>query len=234
MDPMTADAAEISRALTAADPLTWVITGDSITHGLVHTQGGRSYPEHLHEIVRGELGRVHDVVINTAISGWRIGQLLDDFDRRVATWRPQIVTLMIGTNDCVDDGVAPFVEPTEFAASVATFVRRVREIGAIPVLQTPPAVDVPNAPERGRIAAFAQAVRDIAAAHDVILVDQFARFAEIGGERVPWGLLNDPFHPNATGHAALALELATVLGLDPQASRTLPKLRADVAAGRLG
>ena len=226
---MTADAAALTRALASDAPLTWVLTGDSITHGLVHTQGGRTYAEHVHEIVRGELGRVHDAVIDTAISGWRIVLLLEDFDRRVATWRPQVVTLMIGTNDCSDPGIAP----ADFAASLTEFVRRVRALGAIPVLQTQPAVDVPNAPERGRIADFAQAVRDVAAAEGTILVDQFARFTELGNGGVPWGLMNDPFHPNATGHAALALELATVLGLDPVGSRVLPKLRADVAAGRL-
>ncbi|MDQ4215097.1 SGNH/GDSL hydrolase family protein [Microbacterium capsulatum] len=232
---MTADADLLARALAADAPLTWVLTGDSITHGLVHTQGGRTYPEHLHEIIRGELSRVHDAVIDTAISGWRIVQLLEDFDRRVATWRPQVVTLMIGTNDCSDAGEFPVITPAEFGVSVAAFVRRVREIDAIPVLQTPPAVDVPNAPERGRIAAFAQSVRDVAAAERTILVDQYARFEELGEGGVPWGLMNDPFHPNATGHAALAIELATSLGLTPEParSRTLPKLRADVAAGRL-
>ena len=230
---MTADADVLARALSADAPLTWVLTGDSITHGLVHTQGGRTYAEHLHEIVRGELGRVHDALIDTAISGWRIVQILEHFDRRVAAWRPQVVTLMIGTNDCSDGGVFPVIAPEDFALSLTEFVQRVRALGAIPVLQTPPAVDVPNAPERGRIGAFAQAVREVAATEDTILVDQFARYAELGGGGTPWGLMNDPFHPNAAGHEALALELATALGLDPAGSRVLPKLRADVAAARL-
>ncbi|MBS1675661.1 MAG: SGNH/GDSL hydrolase family protein [Actinobacteria bacterium] len=230
---MPADADVLARALASADPLTWVLTGDSITHGVVHTQGARTYAEHLHAIVRGELGRVDDAVIDTAISGWRVVQLLEQFDRRVATWNPQIVTLMIGTNDCSDAGVFPVITPEEFGSSVAEFVRRVRGIGAIPVLLTPPVIDVANAPERARIAAFAQAIRDVAATEETVLVDQFARFTELGNGRVPWGLLNDPFHPNAAGHEALALELATVLGLDPEGSRVLPKLRAGVAAARL-
>ncbi|WP_258566992.1 hypothetical protein [Microbacterium sp. Se5.02b] len=47
--------------------------------------------------------------------------------------------------------------------------------------------------------------------------------------------MNDPFHPNATGHAALALELATALGVQPQAprSRTLPLLEGLIVGGRL-
>ena len=62
-------------------------------------------------------------------------------------------------------------------------------------------------------------MRQVAAAEDVILVDQHAHFAELGNGGVPWGLMNDPFHPSAVGHAALALELARVLGLAPQGPR---------------
>ncbi|MBO8584206.1 SGNH/GDSL hydrolase family protein, partial [Staphylococcus aureus] len=68
----TADLQRLTAALADPAPLNWLITGDSITHGLVHTQGGRSYPEHLHELIRGELARVRDIVINSAISGNRI------------------------------------------------------------------------------------------------------------------------------------------------------------------
>lgn len=236
MDPMTSDATDLRTLLDSGTPLNWVLTGDSITQGMVHTQGDRNYVEHMHALIRGDLDRVQDVVLNTGISGWRTVQLLEDFDRRVATWRPHIVTLMIGTNDCAPAG-ASGIEPAQFAASVTEFVARVREVGAIPVLQTPPSVDVPNAPERARIADFAQAVRDVAAAQNTILVDQFARFAELGAEKVngvPWSLMGDPFHPNAAGHAVLALGIAETLGLDPapERDRVLPLLRSQAAAGR--
>lgn len=230
----------LARSLAAEAPLTWVITGDSITHGLVHTQGARSYAEHLHELIRGELERRRDIMINSAISGHRVAQILDDFERRIGAWSPQIVTLMIGTNDCSTADGVPFVEPAEFGASIAAFVERVRGIGAIPVLQTPPSVDVAQDPDRGRIADFARATRRVAAAQDVILVDQLARFTALGngdvlGEgAVPWGLMNDAIHPNAAGHAALALELADALGIRPAPSRTLARLRAEVESGYLG
>lgn len=231
---MNADLQRLRAALESERPLTWVLTGDSITHGLLHTQGARNYVDHLHELIRGDMGRVQDVLINTAISGWRVVLLLEDFDRRVATWRPDVVTLMIGTNDCSDAGAFPVISPAQFAASVTEFVRRVRATGAIPVLQTQPAIDVANAPERARIAEFAQAIRDVAAEEDVILIDQFARFAELaelGAGDVPHGLLDDPFHPGDAGHAALALEIADVLGLRaPAASdRVLPDLTQRVA-----
>lgn len=228
---MTTDLTRLRTLLDEGTPVNWVCTGDSITHGLIHTQGARNYVDHLHELIRGDMSRVQDVIIDTAISGWRIVQLLEDFDRRVATWHPHIVTLMIGTNDCSTAGVFPVIEPVEFAASVTEFVARVRALGAIPVLQTQPAIDVRNAPERARIAEFAQAIRDVAAAQDVILIDQFARFAEMGRGHVndiAWGLLGDPFHPNAAGHAVLALGVAAALELAPlpERDRVLPALRA--------
>lgn len=198
------------------------------------------YVDHLHELIRGDLGRVQDAVINTAITGWRATLLLEDFDRRVAQWRPDVVTLMIGTNDCSTTWVTPDVEQSAFGESIAEFVRRVRELDAIPVLQTPPAIDLSHAPDRARIGAFAQEVRDVAEREQVILVDQHAFFTEFaegtgpGNEGMPWGLLDDAFHPNAAGHAALALELARVLGLDggAEASRVLTDLAARVAVAR--
>ena len=235
---MTADLTRL-RALISdeATPLNWVCTGDSITHGLFHTLGARNYVDHLHELIRGDLARVQDVVINTAISGWRIVLLLEDFERRVAMWKPDVVTLMVGTNDCSDAGVFPVIEPAEFAASITEFVHRVRALGAIPVLFTQPAVDPLRAPERARIGAFAQAVRDVAAAEQTILVDQFARFAAMGANHtggIPWALMNDPFHPNGAGHALLALEAAEALGLEPgpERDRVLPQLRAQLIAAR--
>ncbi|QMU96873.1 SGNH/GDSL hydrolase family protein [Microbacterium esteraromaticum] len=227
---MTTDLTRLRELLHDETPLNWVLTGDSITHGLIHTQGERNYVDHLHELIRGDLARVRDVVINTAISGWRIVQLLEDFDRRVATWRPHVVTLMVGTNDCSTGGVFPIIEPADFAASLTEFVTRVRETGAVPVLMTQPAVDVTNAPERARIADFAQALRDVADHHETILVDNFARFAELGTGRtggIPWGLMNDPFHPNATGHAVIAAEVASVLDLRPLPTQN--RVRADLA-----
>lgn len=229
---MTSDLTRLRTLLDGDTPLNWVMTGDSITHGLLHTLGERNYVDHLHELIRGDMARVQDIVINTAISGWRIVLLLEDFERRVATWKPDIVTLMIGTNDCSDAGVFPIISADEFAASITDFVHRVRALDAVPVLQTQPTIDVANAPERGRIAEFAQALRDVAAREGTILIDQFARFEQLGDGGIAHRLLNDPFHPNAAGHAVLALELARVLELTaPSASdRVLPDLA--VRAGR--
>lgn len=230
--------------LASGAPLTWVLTGDSITHGLIHTRGARNYVDHLHELIRGDLGRVHDAVINTAITGWRVDLILGDFERRVAAWCPDVVTLMIGTNDCTTEWLDPPIDVQTFTGSVAEFVHRVRVLGAVPVLQTPPTVDLLHAPDRARIDDFAQAIRDVAQREGAVLVDQHARFAEFsigtgpGNEAMAWGLLDDAFHPSAAGHALLALGLAEALGLDASdgpagpRSRVMTALSAEVAVAR--
>jgi lysophospholipase L1-like esterase len=235
---VTDDVTRVRGLLASEEPAVWVLTGDSITHGLIHTRGARSYVEHLHELIRGDLGRVRDTVINTAVTGWRIDLLLEDFAGRVERWRPDVVTLMVGTNDCSTVWVDPVVEPEAFRSAVADFVARVRARGAIPVLQTPPAIDLRHAPDRGRIGAFAEAIRAVADAEGAILADHHAAFAAFssgtgpGNEGQPWGLLDDAFHPSAAGHAALALELARALGIDRPTSRVVTDLTARVAVAR--
>ena len=81
-------------------PVTWVFTGDSITHGALHTMGWRDYPQHFAERVRWEMSRYRDVVINTGISGDRMPGLLKDADWRVYRFQPKVVSLMMGMNDC--------------------------------------------------------------------------------------------------------------------------------------
>lgn len=237
---MTNDLDQLRGALDSGAPLTWVFTGDSITHGLIHTRGERNYVDHLHEFIRGDLGRHQDVVINTAITGWRADLILEDFDRRVGQWQPSVVTMMIGTNDCTTLWLDPVIEVADFSASIHEFVRRVRAVGAIPVLQTPPTVDNLRATDRARIDEFAQSTRDVAAADGVILVDQMRAFTGLsvgtgpGNEDIAWGYLDDAIHPSAAGHAVLALELVQTLGLADigRQSAVLTDLAARVVRAR--
>ena len=47
----------------------WLFTGDSITQGAAHIGEARSYPQLFEEWIRYQMGRSHDFVVNTAISG---------------------------------------------------------------------------------------------------------------------------------------------------------------------
>lgn len=94
------------------DQATWVFTGDSITHGVYHTHGMRSWVELVHERIRWELDRIRDIVVNTGVSGWTAGQVVADYVHLVQRFRPDVVSLSLGTNDALAGpaGLTPFAE----------------------------------------------------------------------------------------------------------------------------
>ena len=147
---------ELRARARASDPILWVFLGDSITHGALHTFGWRDYTEIFAERVRFELGRQGDLVLNAAYSGYTAPRLASELDHRCLRFRPQVVSIMIGTNDA-KAGPAGL---TEFETTLTDMVRRVQtEIGAHIILQTPPPIDTRNAPERESLPRYAEAMR---------------------------------------------------------------------------
>lgn len=223
--PGAARAAEPSAALAAIrellhqdQPLTWVFTGDSITHGALHTMGWRSYPEHFGERVRWELRRMRDVVINTGISGDRTGGLLADLRWRVLRFEPHVVSIMMGMNDAAD---GPNGRET-YRRNLETLVSRIRESGGLMLLNTPNTIYLKNAPNRADLPAYAEIVRNVAAQADVALVDHFAHWEQAKPNQedlLPW-LEDQSIHPGVYGHREFARLIFRELGIFDEQSRT--------------
>jgi sialidase-1 len=204
--------------------MTWVITGDSITHGAAHTHGSRSYAEHFAERVRWEMRRTRDVVVNTGISGNRTEDLLDDYDWRVAKLAPNVVSLMIGTNDAVagEKGLATY------RANLLTLIERIRQDRAIPILQTPNPVDPEQLSRRAALPEYVEVMREVAKEASVLLVDQYAYWEEQCPTRESMLLwLADPIHPNAKGHLMFAQEMFRVLEVFDETAATCQPLPAE-------
>jgi acyl-CoA thioesterase I len=196
-----------------AAPVTWVFVGDSITHGSVHTEGWRSFVEHFAERTRTELGRAEDVVINTGVTGNRTEDVLAGFGARVGRFHPDVVVVMLGTNDSVLGAAGEEM----FRDRLARIVARVRALHAVPVLQTPNAVDTAASPEHAGLGAYAHLVRQVAAAREVVLVDHYAHWLDAGNGTAPQAWLSDAVHPNARGHLEMARTLFRRLDVfDPQ------------------
>lgn len=199
--------------LTGGEPVTWVFAGDSITQGLQHTGGARGYVEHFHERVRGELARVTDHVVNTGVSGSRAADLVAAFEDRVARFAPTVVPVLLGTNDATGGpaGREPFRE------HLTLIIAAIRGIGATPLLQTPPLIDVARARTRADLVNYVQVVREVAEESEVRLVDHYTRWLD--AEPVSGGSwLADPFHPNARGHLEMAKTLFRELGIFDRAA----------------
>ena len=206
---------KLQKLLAGKSPaLTWVFTGDSITHGAKHTDGTRSYVEHFAERVRWELGRVNDIVINTGISGDKADGILKSFDWRVARFKPDVISIMIGMNDCSRGPE----KREEFRQNVRSLIRRSRELGAIPILHTMNTVEPSSARDRGDLPAYVAIIGEVAREEKTILVDHWHHWkihCDTPEKLKPW--LNDPIHPGARGHREMAILTFPGMGIfDPK------------------
>jgi lysophospholipase L1-like esterase len=202
---------EIKALLNGKEPIVWVFTGDSITHGALHTFGHRSYVEHFAERVRWELRRMTDVVINTGISGDTMKGILARDEWRIFQFKPKVVSLKIGMNDCRDAEKGRGF----FRDSLEKLVEKARQKEIALLLHTPNLIHYPNAKERVDLPGYVDIIREVASKHKVPLVDHYAYWSkEVGTQGRLQMLLNDgSIHPNAYGHLLLARKMFQDLGV---------------------
>lgn len=196
-------------------PMTWVFAGDSITQGVFHTHGSRCWVEHLHERIRWQLGRHHDVIINTGMSGWTAPEVLNQFDALIRRFDPHVVSVSLGMNDVLEGrrGLRWFRD------SVQQLVTRSSEIGAQVVLHTPNLVSRAALPGRADLAHYANVLRDLASQENAVLVDHATDWTGKFGAAEPTDWLDDPVHPNASGHLRMANLTLEALRLGPLVDR---------------
>lgn len=203
----------IPSLLARPEPVRWLFTGDSITHGASHTYGERDFVQLFEERLRFELGRRRDHVIRTAISGRTVADLESDLDWSVRDYRPEVVSLMFGLNDCAT--ASPDTEA--FSRRYRGIIETLLADGAEVILHTPNRLLTTETPERQRnLPDFVDAVRGLAADTDVLLVDNYADWqaCDEAGQLEHW--IEHGCHPGAAGHRVLARSLMLRLGMwDP-------------------
>jgi len=195
-------------------PWCWLFYGDSITHGAKHTHGWRDFTEIFAERLRWEMSLRQDVVINTGISGNTTVDLLKDYEWRVRHWQPNVVFILIGTNDIVKLDDIGF-----FQGNLLRLLELLQEDNAIPILQTYPTIQyIPdNAGYLKRyreMPAYNQAIRDIAQQDNIMLIDHeehWKKCASAPDILASW--LGEPIHPGALGHLEMAKTIFKELGI---------------------
>lgn len=206
----------------ASSPWTWVFYGDSITHGAAHTRGFRSFPEIFAERLRWEMRFLYDVVINTGISGQTTVQLLDEnrYQWRVRRFAPDVVFILIGTNDIVK-----LKDAAIYRQNLLELVRRVRTDGAIPVLQS--YGSILRVPENDKymlryekLPEFNHVIRQIAAEESVILIDHEKYWQQSAAAEETLKLWQgEAIHPGGRGHLEMAKCIFQTLNIyDPECS----------------
>lgn len=206
--------ADLGELLASNRPLTWVFAGDSITQGVVHTHGSRSWTELVTEAIRWESGRVLDVCINTGIGGWTAPAVLRNFDHLIGRFTPDVVSVGLGMNDCCDGPAGR----ARFADTLGEIVHSSRQLGdeqrpVVVVLHTLNAIAEGAWNDPAEVAAYSEIVRDIAAQTGSVLVDHHRHWLDHFAGAQPWAWLDEPVHPNPAGHRAMAELTLRTLGL---------------------
>jgi acyl-CoA thioesterase I len=207
----------IRRLIAGSQPVTWIFAGDSITQGARHTDGQRSYCEHFAERVRGGLCRHDDVVINTSVPAETSRSLLEDFEWRTLRFRPDVVSVMIGSNDAL----AGNTSAAEFRRNLQHVVECIRAERALVLLHTPPGIDEARVASQTDLQTYVRVIRDMSRALNVPCVDHWAFWtkAASAGRNVNRWLAADGLHPTAQGHRILANLLLCRLGILREAAR---------------
>jgi len=148
-------------------------------------------------------------ITNMGISGNTVRDLAARWETDVLALKPDWLSVMIGINDVWRHFDAfrksEAVPPEEFARTYGILLARARPRLQGLVLMTPYYLEPLKAdPMRRRMDDFGAIVRQLAAAHDALLVDTQAAFDRILAHHPSTVLSADRVHPNRMGHMILA------------------------------
>jgi lysophospholipase L1-like esterase len=223
---------ETNKAADNRRQLTIVTLGDSITKGV---RTGVTSQQTFAALLEKRLqdGGISVRVINVGIGGERTDQALKRLDRIIAL-KPDIVTVMYGTNDSyVDQGkTVSRITVDEYRSHLNTIVTELLRRGIQPVLMTEPRWADDAGPNglgehpNVRLERYVAVCRKTAQQWRTPLIDHFAEWTTARKNGVTlrdW--TTDGCHPNPEGHrklvAALLPAIHRVIGPELKTRRTL-------------
>jgi lysophospholipase L1-like esterase len=215
--------AALKKKFAAGTPLTWLFMGDSITHGEEYTKGHDSISQTVDKYLKGVLGRTHDVVINTAVASTTTKQTLENINQRLRAYSPDVVSVMLGTND----SVVPSMTPARYTHNLTQIVADIRKDNphALIILRTP----TPGSRSKV-VAPYVAAMKRVAARDaSLLLIDQYSQWQKLsrtypwlleeptdlgsGGTGVDQILMGNKLHPGYNGQLVMTRQFLKKLGL---------------------
>jgi lysophospholipase L1-like esterase len=203
-----------------------VLIGDSITdcgraRPVVEGHGealGNGYVGLIDSMIRTVYPHVPIRLMNVGTSGNTVRDLRERWQSDVLDLRPDWLSVMIGINDVWRQFDSPLQQERhvgldEYRQTLAELVRATRPQLRGLILMTPYFIEPRTAdPMRAMMDRYGAVVRELAAAHDAILVDTQAAFDRLLAHMHPMSIAWDRVHPNQTGHMVLARAWLNALG----------------------
>lgn len=189
-----------------------VALGDSNTDNTHFTQGGKQWPELLHADLKQRYQTLRLGLYNAGISGDCVVRAVDRFETDVARFHPQLVFIVLGSND------ANRLSDEQFATGLDRLIERSRALGATVFLRTPPPIWQRDRgfdriwPDDHKLAAKVALIRAAADRWQIPFVDTYGLWREAGeaGRLRMRELMTDEVHLNAAGHRLVARQLLAV------------------------
>lgn len=204
----------VSTPLSAqSPPLRIVCIGDSVTKAV---RPGVKPEETFCAVVEKRLKEKDKdaVVINSGVGSDTTDGGLKRFERDVLAHRPTHVFIMFGLNDCyVDKGKSqPRVPLDRYVANLKQMITILRDKKITPILMTSNPYNRPG--PNVEVKPYIEACRRVARDESVLLVDIYARFAEVAieGDRFQ-KLYVDECHMGPEGNVFIADAVSAALTL---------------------
>ncbi|MBR5271673.1 MAG: hypothetical protein IKV64_05780 [Clostridia bacterium] len=147
---------------------------------------------------------------NASVSGAVTTNMLLTFENHLLSFNPEIVSVMLGTNDSlIISGKKNFVSKQEYADNLDAIISLSKEAGAKIILTTPPPIDEKRfnfqyrENNNSNIKDYCDIIRKKAAEHGVILNDFADKAKNEDFEKI---IENDGVHLTPCGQALLAKE----------------------------
>ena len=211
--------------LVANGPITIVALGDSVTHAsfeMDRMDYEAVYWNRLRQMIDAKNHFIPTNIINAGIGGGTAHIALPRLQRQCLDHHPDVVLVCFGLNDIN-------LELQEYKESLEEIFRRCREADAQPILITPNMLNTyvaDDVDERyheyaaqtaewqngGRMDAFMDGAREVAAAMNVPVCDLYAHWKELSKTQdTTMMLANRINHPNRESHEWIAQQLFMML-----------------------
>lgn len=134
------------------------------------------------------------------MSGATTRDIIRDFNICVNIYDPDIVFIMLGMNDSSNE----IVPLEEYRKNILELINKVREIGAIPIIQTSNIIKMDLS--RKSLKFYMDILREVVRENDVMIIDHYSHWGDLEKEisNIKNELLSDLIHPNEKGHLEMA------------------------------
>jgi lysophospholipase L1-like esterase len=197
-----------------------VFIGDSITEADRQTTAqpyGNGYVSMIRNFLVARYPERALVIVNKGVGGNTIRDLDKRWEKDVIAERPTWLSVCIGINDVwrhFEGDSKQAVPLEEFLSTLRRLLKRAQDAtGAKLILAEPYMIEKdPNNLMRRLMTLYVQSIDSLAAEFKATQVHTQAAFDAALASTKPADWASDHFHPNAAGHAVIALEFLRTLG----------------------